>query len=387
MTPKILFYVQHLQGVGHVFRATRIVRALVDRGFEVDIAFGGTPVPGLDVGAARLHFLPPVRAGAEVFNRLEDADGNPVGDAYKDRRRDALLELFERTAPDIVMTEAFPFGRRQMRFELMPLMEAAARRAPRPLVVASVRDILQRNRKPERDAEVVELVNGHFDHVLVHGDPALVRLEETFPHAGAIASKVVYTGIVAPEAPDASREGERFDVIVSVGGGAFGFDLLKAAVRAKPLTSLRDGCWLVLTGLRTSEAERAELEALNAHGVTFRDFAPDLPRLLAQAKLSVSRAGYNTVADVFACGCRAVVIPFTDGIETEQIRRAELLAARGLAQTLPPERETPPELAAAIERALQAPPPGPAALRLDGARSTAKILWRLAHGQPIDDLV
>ena len=32
----ILFYVQHLQGVGHVFRAARIVRALVAEGFGVD---------------------------------------------------------------------------------------------------------------------------------------------------------------------------------------------------------------------------------------------------------------------------------------------------------------------------------------------------------------
>lgn len=384
MNGRILFYVQHLQGVGHVFRATRIARALTAGGFELDIAFGGAPVPGLDVGAARLHFLPPVRAGAEVFNRLEDADGNPVDNAYKARRRAALLDLFERTAPDIVMTEAFPFGRRQMRFELMPLMDAAMARDPRPLVVASVRDILQRNKKPERDAEVVDIVRRYFDRVLVHGDPVLARLEETFPRAGEIADRVLYTGIVAPDAPVAAGDGEGFDVIVSVGGGAFGFDLLKAAVRAKPLSSLRDRRWLVLTGLRTTEEEHAELAALDTEGVTFRDFAPDLPKLLAGAKLSISRAGYNTVADVFACGCRAVVIPFTDGIETEQIRRAELLAARGLAQTLPPERETPEEIAAAIERALAEPPPGPAALRLDGARATAAILSRLARGEAVD---
>ena len=34
--PRVFFYVQHLLGVGHVFRAMRIVSALVERGFDVD---------------------------------------------------------------------------------------------------------------------------------------------------------------------------------------------------------------------------------------------------------------------------------------------------------------------------------------------------------------
>ena len=71
----ILFYVQHLQGVGHVFRAARIVRALVAEGFGVDVAYGGEPIDGFDIPGARIHYLPPVRAGGEVFNRLEDGEG------------------------------------------------------------------------------------------------------------------------------------------------------------------------------------------------------------------------------------------------------------------------------------------------------------------------
>ena len=125
MSARVLFYVQHLMGVGHVFRASRIVRALRREGLEVDLAFGGMPIPGLDIADARIHYLPPVRAGKEAFNKLEDPNGNPVSDAYKEDRRDRLLALFEETSPDVIVTEAFPFGRRQMRFDLLPLMEAA----------------------------------------------------------------------------------------------------------------------------------------------------------------------------------------------------------------------------------------------------------------------
>lgn len=377
MTKKVFFYVQHLMGVGHVFRAARIVRALVAAGFEVDLVFGGVPIPDFDSGATRTHFLPPVRAGEAVFNKLELPDGTPVDDAWKDRRRDILLDLFERTRPDIVLTEAFPFGRRQMRFELLPLMEAARARRPKPLIAASIRDILQANtKKPERDHEVVEIIQSYFDHVLVHGDPALTRLDDTFRLTGEIADKVFYTGLVAPEPPSPARR--RAGVVVSVGGGALGHTLLRTALQAKPLCSLCDEQWTVITGLRTSEAQKAELSALASGRLEFLSFVPDLPALLAAARLSISRVGYNTVADIYAAGCRAVVVPLSDGIETEQITRAALMGRSGLAEAVAHTDETPDGIAAAIDRAIEAPVPDRAAIRLDGAAETARLLARFA---------
>jgi predicted glycosyltransferase len=378
----ILFYVQHLQGVGHVFRAARIVRALVAEGFEVDVAYGGEPIEGFDIPGARIHYLPPVRAGGEVFNRLEDADGNAVHDAYKERRRDMLLALFDRTVPDIVITEAFPFGRRQMRFELLPLIERAKASARPPLIVGSVRDILQENAKAYKDRETADLLKVHFDHVLVHADPKLVRLEQTFPLTGEVADKLLYTGIVAPDpSPTAERQ---FDVVVSVGGGALGHRLLMASAQAKAISTMRDARWLIVTGFRFSPEHRAELDSLIDGDVTVEAFLPDLQAILAGAQLSISRVGYNTIADIYRAGCRAIVVPFSDGIETEQITRAGLLAARGLAEAISTEDETPEAVAAAIGRAMARPAPDRSALDLEGARNSALILKRLLAGAPVD---
>ncbi|QDZ02675.1 glycosyl transferase [Nitratireductor mangrovi] len=376
---RVLFYVQHLMGVGHVFRAARIIRALVAAGFEVDFAFGGIPIPNYDGGGARIHYLPPVRAGEEVFNRLELPDGTLVDDAWKDQRRDMLLEIFERVSPDIIITEAFPFGRRQMRFELLPLMEAARNRTPRPLIVGSVRDIIQRNTtKPERDREVVELIQRYFDRILIHGDPALTRLEDTFPHATDIADRIAYTGIVAPPVP--AEIAERSGVVVSVGGGALGYRLLKAAVASKPLSTLRDERWTVITGLRSTAEQRQELSESASGDLRFLTFVDDLPALLAGTRLSISRAGYNTAADIYVSGCRAVVSPLSDGTETEQIERTELMARHQLAEVIPPGSETPEAYAAAIDRALKGPAPDRSRLRLDGAAETARLLRLLADG-------
>jgi len=378
----ILFYVQHLQGVGHVFRAARIARALVAEGFDVDVAYGGEPIDGFDIPGARIHYLPPVRAGGEVFNRLEDSEGNAIDDAYKERRRDMLLALFDRTAPDILITEAFPFGRRQMRFELLPLIERAKAGARPPLIVGSVRDILQENAKAYKDRETADLLKAHFDHVLVHADPKLVRLERTFPLIGEISDMVLYTGIVTPDpSPAAERQ---FDVVVSVGGGALGHRLLMASAQAKRLSAMRDARWLIVTGLKFSAAHRAELDGHVSGDVTVEAFLPDLQAVLVGAQLSISRVGYNTVADIYRAGCRAIVSPLSDGIETEQITRAELLAAHGLAETVSHRDETPKAVAAAIDRAMARPAPDRSALDLEGARNTARILKRLVAGEPVD---
>ena len=102
----------------------------------------------------------------------------------KARRRDMLLATLAAVQPDIVVIEAYPFGRRQMRFELLPLLDAIAAMTPKPAVVTSVRDILQERVKAGRNEETVELVNRHFDLVMVHGDPAFASLDDTFPLAG-----------------------------------------------------------------------------------------------------------------------------------------------------------------------------------------------------------
>ena len=81
----------------------------------------------------------------------------------------------------------------------------------------------------------------------------------------------------------------------------------------------------------------------------------DLPARLARAKISVSQAGYNTVADLVTAGCRAVLVPFASGGETEQTRRASLFAARGWAVSLDEESIDPESLASAIDRALTLP--------------------------------
>src|SRR5262249_45626549 len=190
------FYVQHLLGIGHLRRAAAIAGALDQAKFAVAFVSGGEPMPGLHLGGANLIQLSPARAGDSGFGSIVDTDGRPIDDAWRDRRRRVLLEAFAALAPDILLIELYPFGRRPFRFELAPLLAAAAARRPRPVVACSVRDILVDKSEPRRNAEIAEIVRRDFDRILVHGDPQLVTFAQTFPAADAIADQVRYTGDV-----------------------------------------------------------------------------------------------------------------------------------------------------------------------------------------------
>jgi len=381
----VLIYVQHLLGSGHLRRAAILARALASTIAEVRIASGGVPVPDLSIGAARLEQLEPLRCERDDFSALTDADGAPVDAAFKRRRRERLLQLLEETRPDALIVEMFPFGRRQMRFELLPLLERARAMRPRPLIVASVRDILQTGRKPGRIAEAADWAETFFDHVLVHGDPALARFEETFPPAGRFAERIHYTGYLAPEPPTAARPGYPGwdEVVVSAGGGAVGAALMQAAVKARPLSRLGDKTWRLLTGHAIETKARAALRrAAKAAGggVIIEDSRADFLSLLAASAVSVSQGGYNTVADILSAGARAVIVPFAAGGETEQTMRAERLAARGRAVMLAEDALEPAGLAQAIDAAA-ATTPGRSPVDLGGANTSLRLLrgWLKSH--------
>ena len=371
MKKRVFFYVQHLLGIGHIVRASRIAEAMQAAGLDVTMVTGGKPVEGFP-GALLTHVeLPPVIASNSGFSGLADVDGVPVDGAFLARRTDRLLSAFRDCDPDVVLIEAFPFGRRQMRFELLPLLEAIKSAPRRPLLFSSVRDILQENRKPGRDEETVRLVEDHFDGVLVHGDPQFVRLEETFPLAHRIADKVHYTGLVAPEPPEPARD--RFDVIVSAGGGAVGAALIDAAIRAQAL--LQDPrSWCLITGPNLPQADFERLSGQTPQHVTLVRFRRDFPNLLMNAALSISQAGYNTVGDLLRADCAAVLVPFASGGETEQTVRAQKLAALGFAEIVPEEGLNGERLAEAIRRIDRQPARAGISIAADGARQTAILI-------------
>ena len=374
---RVLIAVTHLLGAGHLTRATALARALAEAGHAVVLASGGNPAPLVRTDGVRLLQLEPLHINGIAFSDLLDRDGRPAGDSLLARRRAALLQAFDAQAPDAVVTELFPFGRRALAGEFLALVEAARARARRPLILASVRDILVAPDRHEKVAEAHARVARLYDAVLVHGDPALAALDTSWPVDAALLPRLHHTGYV-DEGDPVPETGPRSGVVVAAGSSAAGLGILAAAAEAARRRP--DLGWRILAGGGLPEATVRAMGKGLPEGVLERA-RPDYRALLARAAVSVSQCGYNTAVDLLAARPRAVLVPFEAGGETEQRLRAECLAARGLARILPEAGLDAGRLAAAVEAASAAPAPPSHGIRLDGAARSAALIADLVRAR------
>ena len=385
----VMIYVQHLLGIGHLMRARLIAEALTDIGFDVTLVSGGMAIGGRMPRGVRVVQLPPIRVSDASFMPLRDANFVPIDDAYRAARSEQLIATYESVKPAAVIFETFPFGRRSLRFELMPLLEriAAANTSPReagsprPLVIGSVRDILQVQPKVEREREMLVWAKTWFDAILVHADPRFVKFEETFPLLPELGPPIRYTGFVLTPGDrlpiGSGAEDDRPEVVVSAGGGGVGIDLLALALAAQPKSRFGHLTWRVLAGPNIPDAgfERL-LSAAGPSAIVERSRA-DFGALLRRAFISISQGGYNTVLDVITSGARPVIVPFTGNGETEQRARAVRLAELDLAIVVDDRTYTPEILAAAVDMAGTREQWGTWDFDSDGASRSASIVSEL----------
>jgi len=380
---RIFFWVQHLLGIGHLKRTATLARAFRRAGMDVTIVSGGPEVPDLDIADSKLIQLPAVRAADKYFKVLIDENDTEIDYAFRAHRRDQLVNAFRESAPDVVITELFPFGRRQLRDELTTMLDAAQAMLPRPLIVSSVRDILVEPPKPERIAEMLERVETYYDRVIVHGDPTLISFDETFNHAHRIADRVAYSGYVV-DTPKKNPGGPGTDeVIVSAGGGAVSENLFRAAMSARPQTLLADKTWRILGGHAMPQSALDKIAAEAPDGIVVERARPDFTTLMANCTLSISQGGYNTVMEMMAARTRGVIVPYAGGLETEQTLRARLLNNRSGIRAIDENTLDANLLAQAVNAAMAAPPPDATDLNTDGADTSAALIcdWLALHRQ------
>jgi len=374
---KIVFYCQQVLGIGHFFRSLEICRAL--QRHRVILVTGG-PRVGVELPGHVRELRLPALAMNRDFKELRAGAGADL-DAVRQLRRDRLRGLFEAEQPDLFLIELYPFGRKAFRFEIDPLLRDMAETRPRRCgVVCSLRDILVEKDHPQKhEARAVDLLNRHFEAVLVHADPNLVRLEETFSRCHEIAVPLIYTGFVTPgPEPDARRRlraelglGERDRLVVaSAGGGSVGAPLLDAVIGAfRRLNRSRAWKLRVFTGPFLPPQDFERLRHAAVEEVCVARFTPNFLAYLAAADLSVSMAGYNTTMNLLAARVPALVWPF--GQNREQRMRAQRLQALGALRLLDDAELEPSRLAAKMERMLMHPERPDAGIDLNGAQATA----------------
>ena len=386
MKKRLLFYCQPVLGMGHLVRSLAILRGL--DGFEIGFINGGLPLAAATVatlpGTIAIINLPALQADPE-FRGIVAIDPTRNLDEIRAERMSGLLEIFATFNPDILMIELFPFGRMKFDFELRPLLEAARRREPAPSIVCSLRDILVAKRD-QKDFEdfAIERANQFFDLILVHSDPTFQPLGETFPPVDRLTCRIEYTGYVVEVEPAASNPtGGDQTVVVSIGGGRVGLELLYAAGEASRQVRRSIPHRLHLfTGpyLPADEFRKLVDNYAGDDDIMIERFTPDLVGAMRNARLSISLAGYNTCMNILTAGVPSIVHPFTGNENREQTIRAHKLEQSGIVSVITAEELASGKLAPLMAAMLTTPANSDHRLKidLDGVRKTKTLLTELA---------
>ncbi|WP_282158797.1 glycosyltransferase family protein [Shimia thalassica] len=376
---KVLIVVTHLLGTGHLSRGLTLGRACARAGHDVWVMSGGRPAPHMDYTGLQLVQLPSIASDGTNFSRLLQEDSTEVDDAFMQRRIEAAVSSLRDIQPDVIVTELFPFGRRSLSNEFQAILQAAQEMNIRPRIVCSIRDILAPPSKPSKAEKAQALLTEYYDAVLVHSDPGIVALEESWPVTPEVAKLLRYTGFVSPPAssphPDNVGEGE---VLVSAGGGSVGQALFECAVDAARLS---DRHWrLLVGGADAAQRIKALQQRAGDLDITIEGVRPDFRQMLHGAAASVSMCGYNTALDLLQTGVPAVLVPFDDGGEVEQTLRAKSLAHQSAMDVLTARDATAEMMAALVEKVIQEGRRHGDDLQMQGADQTVKILENLAGG-------
>lgn len=379
---KLMFYCQHILGMGHLIRSMEIVQGLTDH-FQVCFINGGEVVRGFPIPAGvEVINLPAIKTDPE-FRELQPVDLTRTLEEVERDRTIQLLHTLNQFQPDVLMVELFPFGRRRFSFELIPLIEAA--KANGVKIVSSLRDIVvTKQDQAKHEAKICRLINQYFDQLLIHGDPNLHPLEDSFSRVNDLNCEVHYTGYVAqrPENQQLTLVDQMAlnrpepMILVSVGGGRFGHNLLQGMIGAAEV--LR-GCIPhhihMFAGPFIPDQVFWDLKQAGRDfpNLTIHRYTPNLLAYMEKADLSVNMSGYNTTMNILTTGVRALMLPFTGNDDQEQTMRVQRLEQLGRVQMLKTADITPVRLAQRVKEALMQEPQI-TEFDLDGVRKTAECL-------------
>ena len=386
---KIFFYCQHVLGIGHLFRSLEICKAL--SAHKVVLITGGPPIPVDLPEHIRVIRLPELQMDSG-FKALLSSDQQKTVDQIIERRKHDLFALFKKEQPDVFVVELYPFGRKAFRFELDPVLEAISEKKLAPCkVICSVRDILVEKEDQHRhETRALKTLNQYFDAILVHSDPKLIRLEETFFRFDDLKIPIVYTGFVARQCPAGARkkirnqlglDGMQKMIVASAGGGSVGTILLESVVKAfQRLSADNTKCLRVYAGPYIAQKDFESLRRQSGQRVFIGKFSTDFLSYLAAADLSISMAGYNTSMNILATGVRALVWPFSQN--QEQTMRAGRLAEIGALKVITRRDLSPQRLERLINQSLSLESATTFDLDIDGANRTARWLEQCVQKRP-----
>ncbi|MEI8366434.1 MAG: hypothetical protein WCF65_08465 [Parachlamydiaceae bacterium] len=298
---------------------------------------------------------------------VEGSETNPLIKSPHFHQR-SLPPILSEDTYDFFISEQFPFSTPEFAKEAEDLINTLKHRNPRCAIICSLRDTTPLTPLGQ-EHKTLEFIQRLYDYVFVHTDSHLYKLEESFSFADKIADKLVYTGFITNPNLEIEEKERKQRIVVSIGSGDFGEELLYAAIEAAPF--FLDYEFSLLTGQKIPNKILAEMKILalkaGAENVSILPSVRKFEEYLSESALSISLGG-PTVVSVASTRTPAIILP--SGIHDQYARRMKF-STSGFIKLIATEDLATERFCSAIREALAMPPP---AFEVDvsGAQTTLK---------------
>jgi predicted glycosyltransferase len=330
--PTVLIHCQYVYGIGHLVRATELAQGL-STSFTVYLLNGGEEVPNFDIPKEVNYIQLPAIYKEEAANYLSPVDSSQSIEACFESRKKEINEIVEKIEPDFLITEHFPFGL-LFETEVLRLISKVKEIKPKAKIISSVRDVIESENGGERDAYVCDLLNKLYDLVLVHGDKEIIPFSGSFPLAERISIPVHLTGYIVRPITSSIKKADLPILVVSVGGGRMGSELLSAVINAHPIILKEWDHELVLfTGAFQKELSELHTEVSEYcdSKITIYEFDKNLYlKTLSNASAIICLGGYNSLIEAVSTQKPVLVYKRKfHGANSEQDLRSTLFKQAG----------------------------------------------------------
>ncbi|TQV70532.1 hypothetical protein FKG94_21150 [Exilibacterium tricleocarpae] len=382
---RVLLYSHDSWGLGHLRRSLAIAGAITGKFSQANaLVVTGSPCATQFPLPARCDLikLPAVTKDTNGDYQPRSLSG-PLEGTLALRSR-ILLEAFRGFAPNVVIIDHQLIG---LHGEALPLLREAHATGVR--TIYGMRDILDEPVSVQRSwnsQACRQALSTLYDCVCIYGNQEVFDSLHEYPALRRLAKRLEFTGYVVPSRHRDRRSPIphlRKQVLVTVGGGEDGrqrIDKYLAALALAPCdwdSHIFTGPLMepALSRHYKQEARRLGRQA----SVQVHRFHANLPRLLDEADVVVSMAGYNSCAEILQSGCRGILLPRTFP-RREQAIRAQRLAKQGFVDAL--ENPSTKRLRKTIERALNRGARAAVDVNLDGLSRICDVVSELTGVLP-----
>lgn len=377
----VLIHCQYVYGIGHFVRSIELATALLEF-FNVVIVNGGEHISNYEIDERIILIKIPAIFKMEVSNELVSVDESLTLNECYSKRTNIINDFLMEFRVDILITEHYPFGL-LFHDEVISLIDKVRALNEHAKVICSVRDVIESGNN-ERNNKICRILNNVYNAILVHGDERIISFGDTFPSSESINIPIYHTGyVVQRKFTEKNKSEETPTLVVSIGGGRLGQELLHALIVSHELIFEKLGYKTILfTGafqsndilelLQSSTIDKSIIEINSFSKVTYQE------KVFAASAI-ICMGGYNSLIECVSLNVPVLIYNRSFLQNDEQELRLKFFKKNGLIETISESELTPERI---IEKLLMCVPSEKrrlVELNNKGADFSSEILKKLVN--------